>query len=274
MHRDRASSAFSDFDFLKREACEQLADRLQDITRTFPQALELGAHTGTLAHILNGRGGIEHLIQCDLSQPMIQQAPGQRVVCDEEWLPFGNGQFDSVFSVLSLHWVNDLPGALIQIQRALKPDGLFIAVVPGANTLKELRASMIETAGKSGTGFAPSLSPLLEIRDAGSLLGRAGFALPVIDSDTITVTYESPFKLFRDLRGMGESNALMLQHKGILPRRWWLDVATTYLERFGAADGTIPASFELITMTGWKPHESQQKPLPRGSGKVSLKDVL
>jgi NADH dehydrogenase [ubiquinone] 1 alpha subcomplex assembly factor 5 len=274
MHRARAAEDFSGFDFLKREAAERLADRLDDINRSFPLALDIGAHQGTLAAVLSGRGGIEHLIQTDLCKAMLHCAQGSRVVCDEEWLPFANNVFNLIMSVHSLHWVNDVPGTLIQIHRALKDDGLFLAVLPGANTLKELRAAMLSAASKTGIGFAPSLSPLVEVRDAGALLQRTGFALPVVDSDIITVNYASPFKLFSDLRGMGETNALTQQHKFMSRKSWWFAVSDAYQQLFGNSDGTVTASFEFITMTGWKPHASQQQPLKRGSGKVNLKDVF
>ena len=273
-HRARAAKDFSDFDFLKREATERLADRLDDIHRKFPLALDIGAHQGTLASVLRGRGGIERLVQTDLSEAMLHNAQGSRVVCDEEWLPFADNIFDLVMSLHSLHWVNDLPGTLIQIHRALKDDGLFLAVLPGANTLKELRAAMLSAASKTSGGFAPSLSPLVEVRDAGALLQRTGFALPVVDSDIITVNYASPFKLFSDLRGMGETNALMQQYKYMSRKGWWFAVSDAYQQLFGNSDGSVTASFEFITMTGWKPHASQPQPLKRGSGKVSLKTVF
>ncbi len=273
-HRDRAAQSASQYDFLKREAGTRLIERLDDIARSFPTALELGAHHGIARDALTHRDDIETLVQCDLSHSLLKRATGLRCVCDEEWLPFAPNRFDLVFSVLSLHWVNDLPGSLIQIRHILKDDGLFLAVVPGANTLKELRESILLAAAKGSDGMAPSLSPLLEVRDAGGLLQRAGFALPVIDSDTVTVTYDHAFKLFADLRGMGETNALIAQHRYIPKRDWWMRVAAMYQERFGNPDGTIPATFEWITLTGWKPHASQQQPAKRGSGKVSLGEVF
>jgi NADH dehydrogenase [ubiquinone] 1 alpha subcomplex assembly factor 5 len=273
-HRDRASERFADFDFLHKEISARLADRLEDMKRRFGMVLDIGAHNGTLAGILRATSSIETCIQSDISESMIRRANGHRVVCDEEWLPFADGVFDAVLSANSLHWVNDLPGTLIQIRRMLKDDGLFLAVLPGANTLKELRAAMLSAASKSTGGFAPSLSPLVEVRDAGALLQRTGFALPVVDSDTITVNYASPFKLFHDLRGMGETNALMQQHKYITRKRWWFDVAEAYQELSGNSDGTVSATFEFITLTGWKPHASQQQPAKRGSGAVHLSTVL
>ncbi len=173
-HRDRSAPQFADFLF--REAAERLADRLDDITRRFPVALDLGAHNGVLASALKNRGGIETLVQSDLSPALLREAAGTRVVCDEEFLPFAPESFDAIFSVGSLHWVNDLPGALIQIQRALKPDGLFLAVLPGPNTLKEFRQAALFAATQENLPMAPMLSPQVEVRDAGALLQRAGSA--------------------------------------------------------------------------------------------------
>jgi SAM-dependent methyltransferase len=271
LHRDRAAARLNDYDFLFREASARLADRLEDITRRFPLALELGAR-GLLAPFVKPHIGT--LIQAELSFAQLRRASGLRVACDEEWLPFAPNSLDAALSALSLQWVNDLPGALIQIRHALKPDGLFLAVLPGANTLIELRQSILDAATQHDLPAAPMLSPQAEVRDAGALLQRAGFALPVADTETITVSYEHPFKLFADLRGMGEQNALMAQHKGFTPRRLFTAIAECYQSRFADHEGRIPATFELVFLTGWKPHASQQQPAKRGSGQVSLKDVL
>ncbi len=191
-HRDRAAAGLEDHDFLLREVGERLADRLDDVTRRFPVALDLGCHGGELGRLLNGRGGIETLVQCDLSPEMAGRAGPLSVAADEEFLPFAAECFDLIVSCLSLHWINDLPGTLVQIRRALKADGLFLAAMLGGNTLEELRAALAEAEIAAEGGLSPRVSPFADVRDAGDLLQRAGFALPVVDSDTITVSYGDP----------------------------------------------------------------------------------
>lgn len=273
-HRDRAAVNFAESDFLLRAMAERLADRLPDIARRFPLVLDLGAHNGLMAEYLKGMGGIETLVQTDASPGMITQAPGLRVVADEEFLPFAPDTFDLVISAGSLHWINDLPGALIQIRQILKPDGLFLAMLPGSETLKELRQSFEQAEMTVSGGVSPRISPFVDVRDAGSLLQRAGFALPVVDSETLTVEYEHPLKLLHDLRGMGETNALVHSHKGLTPCSLLMTAMDHYLQSFSNEEGRIVASFELVTLTAWKPHASQQQPAKRGSGQVSLSQVL
>jgi SAM-dependent methyltransferase len=272
--RDRASAGLEQVDFLFREAAERLADRLEDVTRRFPVALDLGCHTGILARTLDGRGGIETLVSCDASAGMAARAPGLKAVCDEETLPFADASVDLVLSCLSLHWVNDLPGALLQIRRVLKPDGLFLASFLGGATLTELRQAWLEAETRIESGMGPRVSPFADVRDAGALLQRAGFALPVVDSDILTVTYADPFRLMLELKAMGEANAVAEQRKGFTRRATLAEAARLYAERFARPDGRIPATFEIITMTGWRPHPSQQKPLAPGSGQVDLRGVL
>ena len=250
LHRNRARLA--DAGFLLAEMAERLADRLSDIKRTFPIALDLGAHGGELAAILKGRGGIETLVQSDISAVQMAQAKNIRVVCDEELLPFADDSFDLVLSVGSLHWVNDLPGTLIQIRRALKPGGLFMAMLPGGETLKELRVSFEAAEQEISGGISPRISPFVDVRDAGSLLQRAGFAEPVTDSEMITVAYEHPLKLVKDLRTMGESNAMAASKKGFMPCSLMMTAMDYYLRHFMNDDERVTASFELVTLTGWK----------------------
>lgn len=271
--RDSIAPHFEQVDFLAREAAERLVDRLEDIRRDFPRALDLGSHRGVLAEALGGRFGIETLLQTEASAAMLPER-GLRVVCDEEWLPFAPASFDAAFSVLGLHWVNDLPGTLIQLRRALKPDGLFLAIVPGARTLHELRSCLADAELEIEGGISPRVSPFVEVRDAGGLLQRAGFALPVIDSDLLTVTYSSAFALMSELRRMGEANALLTRRRGFTRRATLLRAATLYQERHADAEGRIPATFELLTLTAWAPHASQQQPARRGSGKVNLAEVF
>jgi NADH dehydrogenase [ubiquinone] 1 alpha subcomplex assembly factor 5 len=276
-HRDRAAPRFAAHDFLVREVAERLADRLDDVTRRFPVALDLGCHTGEMADTLRGRGGIEHLVQCDLSPAMAGQAAlngHPTLVVDEEWLPFAPATFDLVISNLSLHWVNDLPGTLLQIRRILKPDGLFLAAILGAGTLAELRQSLMEAELAEENGLSPRVSPFADVRDLGALLQRAGFALPVVDCDAVAVTYADPMRLLADLRGMGEANAVAEQRKGLTRRATLLHAIAAYQNRFTGPDGRLPATFQVMTLTGWAPHPDQPKPLSPGSATHHLSDIL
>ncbi len=272
--RDRAAARLGDFDFLLREVGERLLDRLADIRRTFPLAVDLGGHTGQLAAMLDGRGGIERLVTCDLSPRMAALAPHPCIACDEEVLPFADASLDLVLSSFSLHWVNDLPGALIQIRRALKPDGLFLAAMAGGETLKELRWALTEAEIAGEGGLSPRLSPVVDVRDMGDLLGRAGFALPVADSETITVSYADPLRLMADLRGMGESNAVAERRRTPLRRATLIDAVARYRERYADADGRVPATFQIVYLTGWAPHAEQPKALRPGSGQTRLAEAL
>ena len=273
-HRDRAAARLDEHDFLLREVAERLADRLDDVRRAFPVALDLGCHSGAFADALAGRGGIERLVQADLSPAMLGRASGPRVAADEEMLPFADTSFDLVASVLSLHWVNDLPGALVQMRRALRPDGLFLAAMLGGDTLHELRAAFAEAEVAEEGGLSPRASPFADAAVAGALLQRAGFALPVVDVDTITVTYPDTLALMRELRGMGESNAVVERRKGFSRRATLAAAAAAYEARFADADGRVPATFEIVYLTAWAPHESQQKALRPGSAEVRLAEAL
>ncbi len=273
-HRDRAAAGLDAHAFLIEEVAERLADRLLDVRRTFPTALDLGCHTGQLGRALAGRGGVETLVQCDLSPAMARRAGGLALAADEERLPFAPASFDLVLSCLSLHWVNDLPGALLQIRRMLKPDGLFLAAMPGGDTLHELRQALLEAELAVEGGAGPRVSPFADVRDAGALLQRAGFALPVADIDTITVRYRQPLRLLADLRGMGETNAVRERRKTVSRRATLLGGLARYQELFADAEGRVPASIEVVMLTGWAPHESQQRPLAPGSGRTSLAEVL
>ena len=253
LRRDRAAAEFDAYDFLFAEVAERLADRLDDITRRFPAALDLGCHDGVLARTLKGRGGIDRLVQLDLSPKMAARAAryGPALAGDEERLPFRWGSFDAALSCLSLHWTNDLPGALIQIRHVLKPDGLFLAAIFGAGTLTELRGVLLDAELQAVGGASPRVSPFADLRDAAGLLQRAGFYMPVADADTISVTFENVLTLFRDLRGMAETNALAMRPKSFMRRDLLANAVTRYASQ--ADDGRIAATFRIVFLTGWAP---------------------
>ncbi len=273
-HRDRAAAGLADHDFLLREVGERLVDRLDDIRRRFPCALDLGCHGGVLAGLLGERGGIETLVHSDLSPCMAAAAPGLRLAADEEALPFAPASFDLVLSLLSLHWVNDLPGALTQLRQILKPDGLLLAAMLGGQTLKELRQALAAAEIALESGISPRVAPFADVRDVGGLLQRAGFALPVVDSETITVSYGEPLRLLHDLRGMGETNAVRDRRKTCTRRGTLFSALARYRELFADAAGRVPASFQVIFLTGWAPDASQPSALPPGSARMRLADVL
>jgi malonyl-ACP O-methyltransferase BioC len=282
-HRERAARRFADHDFLFREAAERLAERLDDLTARFPRVLDLGARTGLMAPLIAKRPGTELIVQCDLSARMMRAARARggcaqgpaRAVCvaDEEFLPFAPGSFDLVVSCLSLHWTNDLPGALVQARRVLKPDGLFLVSILGGDTLGELRRALLEAEVAETGGAGPRVSPFADVRDAGALLQRAGFALPVVDADTVTVSYENALDLMRDLRGMGEANAIAERRKDFTRRSTLLRAAAIYEDLY-AQEGRMPATFQILSMTAWAPHASQQKPLRPGSAAHRLADAV
>ncbi|MBM3536863.1 MAG: methyltransferase domain-containing protein [Alphaproteobacteria bacterium] len=274
-HRNRAALRLSEHDFLFREVAQHLAERLDDVNRDFHVTLELGAHGDTLTEHLAGRNGIEKLVRCDQSAPMVTHGqPASCVVADEEWLPYAPASFDLIVSSLSLHWVNDLPGALVQIRRALKPDGLFIGALFGRATLGELREVLVEAELAECGGAGPRVSPFVDVRDAGGLLQRAGFALPVVDTDTITVSYTSALDLMRDVRGMGESNAVAERRRNFTRRSTLLRAAAIYADRYADEEHRIPATFQIVTLTGWAPHEAQPRPLRPGSAARRLSEAL
>lgn len=273
-HRDRAAATLAGHDFLFVEVAARLAERLDEVRRTFPVAVDLGCHTGQLGAALQGRGGIGTLIQCDLSPAMAARAPGLRIAADEEVLPFADASVDAVFSCLGLHWVNDLPGTLAQVRRCLRPDGLFLAAMLGGETLRELRRALADAEIAEEGGLSPRVSPFADVRDVGGLLQRAGFALPVVDSETITVSYPDSLKLMADLRGMGEANAVLERRQTFLRRATLAAAGARYRALYAGADGRLPATFQVITLTAWAPHASQQRPLRPGAARARLADAL
>ncbi|PIA36116.1 hypothetical protein AQUCO_03400195v1 [Aquilegia coerulea] len=282
--RDRAAWLMRPNDPFLDTVAENMLDRLEDCKKTFPTALCLGGSLEATRRMLRGRGGIQKLIMMDPSSDMVQLCQSKEadmpkdnvetsfVVGDEELLPMEENSIDIVLSCLGLHWTNDLPGAMIQCRLALKPDGLFLAAILGGETLKELRLACTIAQIEREGGISPHLSPLAQVRDAGNLLTRAGFTLPSVDVDEYTVRYDSAIELIEHLRAMGETNALF-QRSNILNRDTALATAAIYQTMFGAEDGTIPATFQVIFMTGWKEHPSQQKAKQRGSATISFKDI-
>ena len=280
LHRrrlDRAAKTFGAVGFLKRRAAEDAVERLEAILRQFPVAVDLGSRDGAFARALNASevaAKVGLLVETDLSLPMLAGRDTPRAAADEEALPFADGSLDLVVSTLALHWTNDVVGALVQIRRALKADGLFIGALFGGATLTELRQVLLEAEVQLTGGAAPRVSPFADASDAAGLLQRAGFALPVADVDRVTVRYPHIFALLADLRAMGETHAPSDRDGRPLRRDVLERAAQLYAERFGGHDGKIGATFEILTLTGWAPHERQQKPLPRGSGKTHLGDAL
>lgn len=274
-HRRRAAELdWPHHRFLFNEVAERLAERLLDINHSFSLALDLGGRDGVFGEKLIAMKKADRVIRTDLTEAMLDNATNAAIVADEEFLPFKENSFDLVGSVLGLHWTNDLPGALSQAARSLKPNGLFLGALFGIESLQELKACLIEAESEITGGVSPRISPFTEIKDAGSLLQRAGLALPVTDTDLITLKYEHPFALMHELRGLGETNALISRQKHFTQRRIMLRTAELYIENYADADGRIPATFQIIYMSGWAPHESQQKPIARGSAKANLRDYL
>lgn len=273
-NRARAAETLADADFLLAEAADGLASRLLPIARDFPLALDLGAHDGQLGRAALATGKIGALISAERCRPLLSRLPAPRLALDEEALPIRDESLDLVLSSLTLQWVNDLPGTLIQIRRALRPDGLFMAAIIGGESLKELREAFIAAETEILGGISPRVAPFVEIRDAGALLQRAGFALPVVDADTLTVRYGEPFALLRDLKHMGWSNALTDRARTPMRRDVLVRAMELYAERNADPDGRLRATFEFIYLLGWAPDESQQKPLMPGSARMRLADAL
>ena len=252
-NRTRRAAKLADYDFLLRRAAEDLAGRIALQNRQFDTALCLGASGGILREALATQGGarIGRLIEADLTHALVPQGG---LVLDEEKLPIKAHSLDLIVALWGLHHVNDLPGALLQIRHALKPDGLFLAALPGGATLAELRAAFLNSEASLLGGVQPHIHPFADLQDLAGLMQRAGLALPVADSDMVAVRYQEPLKLLDDLRGMGEANVLTARPKHFLRR----DVLRAALAQFSAAtqeDGKAVAQFELCYLAGWAPHE-------------------
>lgn len=272
--RDRAAHVAGAHDFLLRRVAEDFAERLGAVNRHFASVLDLGAHHGVIGRRLRGLPGVAEVISMERAPRLLEQCGVPRVLADEELLPFREGALDLVVSGLSLQHVNDLPGTLLQVRRALKPDGLLLAAVLGGGTLAELREAFLLAETELEGGASPRVGPFADVRDYGGLLQRAGFALPVVDTDIVRVTYASPLDLMRDLRGMGAGNALVARRRGPMRRETLMRACTIYHERHALQDGRVRATFEIITLTGWAPHASQQQALRPGSARMRLADAL
>ncbi|KAI1381621.1 S-adenosyl-L-methionine-dependent methyltransferase [Hypoxylon crocopeplum] len=286
-------------DYLKDEVAIRLCDRLLDITRSYPKVLDLGANSCNIARALTRENPddipnqpvsdpiatrVGHLLAVDSSETMLYRDTDlpfnsqinmtRQVLTDEETLPFEANTFDLVLSSLSMHWINDLPGALAQINNILKPDCAFMGAMFGGDTLFELRTSLQLAEQERRGGISPHVSPLADVRDVGGLLQRAGFKMLTVDVDDIIVDFPDTFALMQDIQAMGESSAVLGREMGGIQRDVLLANDAIYRELHGNEDGTIPATFRMIYMIGWKESKDQAKPLPRGSGDISLKDVL
>ncbi len=272
--RNRIAATAASHDFLLQRAADDMAERLSLVQRRFATVLVLGAHHGVVSRMARTLAGCESVVSLDSARQLLAICEEPRVEASEEALPFAPETFDLVLSAHALETVNDVPGLLAQTRRILRPDGLLLATFAGGATLTELRQSWLLAESELTGGASPRVAPFAEVREAGAVLQRVGFALPVADSDTLTVTYATPLALMAELKAMGMSNMLAERSRTPVTRRLLLRAAEVYVERFGLANGRVPATFEIITLTGWAPHESQQKPLPPGSAQVRLADAL
>ena len=270
--RQQRARALGPATFLLDRVATELGERLSAVLRQFEHAVDLGTPTDAVRRVLAASGKVATIIA---AEPYArQQAPALSVAADEEALPFADGALDLVASALSLQFVNDLPGTLIQIRRALKADGLLLAALIGGDSLTELRDAFAEAESEIEGGVSPRVAPFADVRALGALLQRAGLALPVVDSDRLTVRYDSALALMRDLRRMGATNVLSERRRTPLKRATLARVADIYARRFADADGRVRATFEIVWLLGWAPHESQQKPLKPGSAAQRLADAL
>jgi SAM-dependent methyltransferase len=263
LRREAAAARVGQVSPILDAAAALLLDRLDDTTRHFARALDLGGR-GSVAPLLRARG-LGFVVSMDLSPAMARRAGGLPLAADEEWLPFAPGSFDLIIANLSLHTVNDLPGALIQLRQALAPDGLFLAALPGFGTLQALREALAAAEAATRGGISPRIAPFAELRDLASLLQRAGFALPVADQDGLPLEYRTPLGLIADLRAAGEGNAIRAADRRTPPR-------AMFPKAFAALD--LQMELRLLMMTGWAPHESQQQPARPGSANARLADAL
>jgi Methyltransferase domain len=267
--RRRSRAAASPANFLLEHVASELVDRLSVVLRRFDVGVDLGTPGDAVRMSLHQLGAVGTIVGADVI------ARGKPfVVADEEALPFRDSSLDLVVSGLALHFANDLPGVLTQIRRTLKPDGLFLAALLGGDTLTELRQAFAEAESEIEGGVSPRVAPFADLRQLGALLQRAGFALPVIDVERVTVRYGSAFDLMHDLRRMGAANTLVARRRVPLRRMTLMQMADIYARRFADADGRIRTTFDIVWLSGWSPHPNQQQPLRPGSAKARLADAL
>jgi SAM-dependent methyltransferase len=270
--RQQRARALGAETFLIDRVAGDLAERLSVVLRQFERAVDLGTPTDAVRRLLAESGKVATIIAATPESGA--RDASLRVAADEEALPFADGSLDLIVSALALQFVNDLPGTLIQIRRALKPDGLLLAALIGGDSLTELREAFAQAESEIEGGVSPRVAPFADVRELGALLQRAGFALPVVDSDRLTVRYNSVLDLMRDLRRMGATNVLTERRRKPLKRATLYRLAEIYARRFADADGRLRATFEIAWLSGWVPHESQQKPLNPGSARQRLADAL
>ena len=261
-------------DFLYREVAALIAERLGEINRDFPRVALIGTGAGVVAEAVEGALAAPdtRLTQLDPS-PAMAAAAGAEVL-ESDVLPLEPGAHDLVVSTLLLHAMNDPVGQLIQMRLALKPDGLMLAALFGGQTLNELRTSLAEAESEVEGGLSMRVAPMAEIRDLGALLQRAGYAMPVADSEKLTVTYATPLHLMRELRAMGETNILTGRRRQPMRRATLQRAAEIYARHFGTPEGRVRATFEVVFLTGWAPGPDQPEPLRPGSAKMRLADAL
>jgi SAM-dependent methyltransferase len=271
---DRTAADAGAHDFLLQRVANDFEERLSVINRSFAHVLSIGAGENVLLKRLVPLLKPGTQLSAGVSGRLLEQGGGAAILLDSEVMPFAPGSFDLIVSGLGLQLVNDLPGVMAQLARALKPDGLFLAALLGGETLKELREAWLVAEAEVTGGASPRVAPFADVRELGVLLQRAGLALPVADSDVVRVTYSSPLALMQELKAMGASNMLAERRRVPVTRGLLMRAAEVYQERFGLSDSRIPATFEIVTLTGWAPHESQQKPLRPGSAQQRLADAL
>jgi SAM-dependent methyltransferase len=274
-NRDRAAAGDLSNRFLADWCVRALRDRLDVVKRRFPLALQIGALTSPEGpDALEKQAGVETVVRVDTAFAPLDGQSGLRAQADPDLLPFAPASFDLVFSPFALHTVNDLPGALLQIRRVLKPDGLFVAAMAGGETLHDFRQCLMEAELNIRNGVSPRVFPFAGKPEVGALLQRAGYALPVVDSEYVTVTYDNAFRLMQDLRRMGEGNAIAGRERRHPGKALFMETARLYAERHAGPDGRIEAKFEIVFLLGWSPHASQQQPLRPGQATIRLADAL
>ena len=274
LRRDRCVKQAQAHDFLVSRIADDFEARLSAINRRFECGVNLGAYHGLLSRRLRELDGVSDIIDLEISSGLLEQCTGLRVQADEEFLPIKDKSIDLFVSGLQLQFVNDLPGTLIQMRRALRPDGLLLVSLLGGQTLWELREAWLVAESEISGGASPRVAPFADVRELGGLLQRAGFALPVADSDVVRVTYNNVLSLMRDIKSMGASNCLVARSRVPVTRTLLARVGEIYHERFCSGSGRVSATFEIVTLTAWGPHEGQQKPIAPGSAKTRLSDAL